>query len=533
MSSVTLGMTTKGINSTSRQMSAGVTLDCKMKDPVCGLHSPILKVKGLDKAYNNYNFAIWRGRYYWVDEILFLTNDIQEVHMHLDPLATFKGAIDDTNAFVLFADEAHKNHYCDDFRWSPELDAVNYEREWEFDVMSNIYASQGCIIMRYMDCSQPDPNGGATDPGGGVKTIALTNAHFAQMLDDLNGSISGATADQLAAFFGGQGSWRENIFSCIWVPFNYDSLPGTETTAIRIGGVPLLTTRKKYLDPILYSRLPFSLPITLTWNDFDNYPFLKNPRWTTLQFITPFGYTDIKIDDLTEQTTMYVNSEVCVTTGDVVIKLVDHKDNSGEVYAVHAGNVAIDMMSQLGTGRGSAAGDVTATLNMAKLGISIGAAIMGGGTSVTEGTITTNTNTLNSTPSLLGTSIATRDTSTENAYVTTKSIPSGINPVHSLPSKQSGATSGNIGGNSGCSALLMPTAGKGYLIRKTLRPAYLGSYLGFCGEYGFPANRYMRLGDVEGYLKCSGAFIRDVPGATPADIVTINSFLNNGIVIEP
>ena len=175
MSSVTIGMTTKGINSTSRVMSGGVSLDCRLKEP-CGLHDPVFIVKGLSKSYNNYNFCTWRGRYYWVNEIVFLTNDIQEVHCSLDPLATFKGAIDEATAFVQFS-STNQNEWADDPRFTPEKE----DPDWSYakKYTPSFFNTDGYVVLRVMDCLAD----------GGVKTWATSIGNFKNMFPFLEEMI--------------------------------------------------------------------------------------------------------------------------------------------------------------------------------------------------------------------------------------------------------------------------------------------------------------------------------------------------------
>lgn len=514
MSSVTLGMTTKGINSTSRQMSAGVTLDCKLKDPVCGLHSPVFKVKGLSKAYNNYNYCLWRDRYYWVDEILFLTNDIQEVHCHLDPLATFKGAIDDTQAFVQYADVGHWNKWCDDPRINPEFEDPAFSKDFYIDVIPDITPT-GFIVMSYMDCGLY----GASS-NGGVRTVVMTPTDFYNMLDNLYSLLNGKAIDEIYSYLGGCGAWRDNIISCRYVPFF--NFGGTPVTSITIGGIQC-TVNAQMISPIVTKNGTGS--ISLDWSDFDTRPYLKNSRWTTLQFVTPFGYTEIPIDSLVGQGYVYVYSTVVKTTGDIIIKLCEEINGNGQVYAMHSGNVGVDLMTQLGSGHGfrqavQSAMGVGAQVAMAAAtaGMSVGGAMMtqnmvdsgmlGGGSS----------------------SIAGHEMASANVRQTTMS--SGINALSSMGApRQASVASGSISANI---AMLFNNAqyGRGQWVRKTYRQFDLGAYDDFCNEFGYPCNKYLTLSSISGYCKCSGAFIRNIPGATPADISTINSFLNNGIVLE-
>lgn len=515
MSSVTLGMTTKGINSTSRQISGGVTVDAKLKDPVCGLHSPVFKVKGLSKTYNNYNFCIWRGRYYWVDEILFLTNDIQEVHCHLDALATFKGAIDDTYAYVQYGDAANWNKFIDDIRISPELEEPAWCDTQMFKIV-DMFDETGVIVMRYMDCGQ----------GGGVKTISMTPSAFFGMLDDLYALINSSTVSECFGYIGGCGSWRDNILSCVWVPFK---LQTTGYSQIRLGGVTC-NVNCYYIQNAI-SVYAYDKSIDIDWSVFNDWPFAKTSRWTSCQFITPFGYADIPIDLLRNQSKIYYRMAVDYTAGDISIKISERTNGDGYCYASFGGNVAIDMMGTLGTGHGWREGFASSLKAGAEFSTALLSSVLGGAGAVQMAD--------NNVVKAMSTGLKTGDwDSLGNAYdkltaTRNQALTSGINSIaQSLPTGVGHSNaSGSIGGGAARLWLTSPI-GNCLFIMKSFRPLLKNSYDDFCDMYGYPVNYYLQLSSVTGFCKCSGAFVRDIPGATPADISTINSFLNSGIVLE-
>lgn len=508
MSSVTIGMTSKGINSTSRVMSGGVSLDCRLKEP-CGLHSPVFRVKGLSKSYNNYNYCTWRGMYYWVDEIVFLTNDIQEVHCHLDPLATYKGAIDDTYAYVQYGDAANWNKYIDDPRISPEREYSVYTLEDEHRVIP-YYSDTGTVVMTFMDCGN----------GGGFKTVAMLPSTFLLMLDDLYSLFSSATVEEIYAYMGGCGSWRDNIMSCIWVPFDYSSIPGSGDTGVRLGGVYMAIT-VKYLVPNYI--VPGTGSWALNWADFDTYPFLRNERWTSLQVVTPIGYSAIPIDTLVNQSTLYIKSALDITSGDFHVKFSESADGDGQVYACFSGNVALDLMKVLGTGHGFGQATASAMGFAARLGISAATAGISMGNSAMNSVQQMSS-------SLTGGARLEKD---EINYAMQRgAVSSGISALSSIPSvKQASCASGSIGG--GPSALhLTSTKGNAFLVRKTFGTNDISHYINMCNKYGYPCNAYLKLGSISGYCQCAGAFIDNIPGATLDEISTINSYLNAGIIIE-
>ena len=118
------GFTDKRINSTKQTFTASKTLDVKLKDP-CSMRAPVFRVKGLTKSVL-YNYMQWENKYYWIDDIVYKTFDIQEVYCHLDTLATFRSHILDerNNFFVKYTSkQSWWNKECDDPRFNPQVES--------------------------------------------------------------------------------------------------------------------------------------------------------------------------------------------------------------------------------------------------------------------------------------------------------------------------------------------------------------------------------------------------------------------------
>ena len=82
MPTLQIGSISKKINSTKQTFTSSYSYDCKLKDD-CSMQSPVFLVQNLTKG-NLYNFAKFEGRYYYVDDIIYRTDDIQEVHEQMD-----------------------------------------------------------------------------------------------------------------------------------------------------------------------------------------------------------------------------------------------------------------------------------------------------------------------------------------------------------------------------------------------------------------------------------------------------------------
>ena len=237
MPTITIGVTGKKINSTSRVMTDSVQLSCKLK-AACSMQVPVFVVQGLTKG-KLYNFCEFEGRYYWIDDIVYKTNLIQEVHCHIDTLATFVNDIRDTHALVIYGDKGNKSN-VDDGRFSPELILDKFTGE--VDMFGIRPSKEGFVAMTFTQTSSVDflTNNTAVT-GCGIHTAMLSMADFKTCIADLNNfNVTGGIIEIAQAFaraFAG-GTLLDNILRVIWLPFDLSDLVaklGIGTSGYRYG----------------------------------------------------------------------------------------------------------------------------------------------------------------------------------------------------------------------------------------------------------------------------------------------------------
>lgn len=87
----------KEANSTKRPDVSGTVVNCVLKENVSVVH-PVFILQSTNTAIN---YISWGVRYYFVDDIVFLTNDMIEVHCSIDVLATYKDDIGSSSQYVI------------------------------------------------------------------------------------------------------------------------------------------------------------------------------------------------------------------------------------------------------------------------------------------------------------------------------------------------------------------------------------------------------------------------------------------------
>lgn len=102
--------TTKRENSTATPVSQPgmfsqhIQYEVKLKQPTSVLNPSFIISMG---GHDGQNFIWAFGRYYWVTEIVSLANNLWEVRCKIDPLGSYRGHIQNTQAFVLYDSTAN------------------------------------------------------------------------------------------------------------------------------------------------------------------------------------------------------------------------------------------------------------------------------------------------------------------------------------------------------------------------------------------------------------------------------------------
>ena len=184
MPTITIGTTTKRLNSTSQSFS-GTQLSCKLKNPT-SIHDPVFEVQGLTDGAM-YNYASWGSRYYWVDDVIQITNTISEVHCRLDPLATYKSAITASSALVIYGDSTNWSKLIDDTRLQPEM-RYSTQTIGNANMFGLTPNSEGCVAMTFTSTTSVDwITQASTLAGTGVHTAIMSVAEMRKCIGDRSG----------------------------------------------------------------------------------------------------------------------------------------------------------------------------------------------------------------------------------------------------------------------------------------------------------------------------------------------------------
>lgn len=292
----------KRINSTKRPTGTGTVLNCKLKRPT-SMDNPILVLKGWS---NQFNYALFEGKYYYINDVTIISYELAEISLVEDVLATYKDEIGNTTAFVEYSSSAYSVNLPDTRISTGNI--VNHP-----SVFQNVFDDgDGSIVIRVVS----DDLDALVGLSG---AYAINSAGAGGIVDALydNTIIQDLSTILMSPY--------DAIISAHWVPFAIQGNSGyvylgKEQTGV--GGVAMGPSMN--IAPTTYS-----LDIPWFYEDFRDFA-----PYSFYELYLPF-YGTVELDPLKMQ-------------GNVQIQVDVTKDGlSGEVcYMVHCGTYVEQFIAQ-------------------------------------------------------------------------------------------------------------------------------------------------------------------------------------------
>ena len=342
MASVSFGTFSKRKNSTKQPVSLSDQRTVALKEN-CSQDNPTFIVTGNNF---NYNYCIWDGRYYFIDDIISIHNNLMEVHCVMDVLATYKTEILNTVAYVLY-----------DTVSNTELP----DNRLPIKTTKTVQASTAaCPLV-------PDAGGtyilSITGAHGSTGVYKCTQSEVAALIDDLNDiydnlfdyeqqhpapafptppfsveEILGYWTEWAQWLWGsikypitqlfGSGNIPENIRECRYLPFNIGTTAGT--THIYLGTFETQQDLAKLVTDTVVRSQTVSIP----WqaNDFRR----RSPYTDVYLYIPYIGMVRLSSENLAGQSSITVDYAISVRDGSVVCTV----SSGSEVLGQYPGNVS-------------------------------------------------------------------------------------------------------------------------------------------------------------------------------------------------
>ena len=270
----------KRINSTKRP-TGGQTINVVLKSPTSVI-KPTFRLTGFNTAWN---YIQWGSRYYFVDNITILTNDIAEYDCSLDVLATYKDTIGSSSQYVSRANSAYNLGIIDS---KYPTYAATHVTEKTFANLHSSFTNGGSFVIGVSN--------GENVESAGVTYYTLNNVTMARLLNVLFMGTWLTASDITVELQKELCNPMQYIDSIKWYPFDIanSNLIGLGTGEIKFGywgsGItaPVINAND--------SVCPFAEEITL-----DSHPqiargtYLNGAPFTQMSLLC-YGFGQIPID---------------------------------------------------------------------------------------------------------------------------------------------------------------------------------------------------------------------------------------------
>ena len=441
----------------------------------------------------DYNYAKYKDNYYFVKDKVSKNNDLWEVTLELDPLATCKSEILNSTQFVAYSSSAN-NIWLPDNRIASQENIIVTKQS----ALVPLFSLTGCYILTVIG------KNGCESFNVNSATLMSICADLAQWVDDIqdlieqiqNMDMSGADAwtainnlgelahDIALALVktGFLGNSREDalncIRSCVWLPFD-STLVGGATDSIYLGKYPTGKTGLLITNIPKYSSVNVSIP----WHFNDFRRATNEDLYLYLPFI---GNVPLSASSLTNESSLTIDYSYCI--------------DGSLTYEVKAGNQII------GTYGGNVAGSMPIGTSQTEGLGKIFSSLLGG----IQKQLTT------------GLQIASGNLGALSNYSYASKALSAYNAINTVMTTHNGAVGGltcaagaGLDKSITCFSVAHPT---------NIEPSALAATM------GRPLQQPTLLGTLSGYCQCINAHVAVEMDAPIID--EIDAYLNSGFYIE-
>ena len=306
-------MGSKRRNSTKQPLISGTVKTCNLKED-CSILNPVLIIAGNNFSYD-YAYISDFGRYYFVTDVISKANNLTEIRLTVDVLASFKTTIGATKAFIAYASNNYNAFIVD-----PRAQ-VNTVKLVQTDESGLIFTDTGHYIVSVFNKF-------------GHKALGLCSAYYCDDYDlPQLASFIASNNTAINQFF--NGNLTSGISSIIWVPYTIpaDYLDNASKFAIgdvqdsSVWTVDEVTSYARYTDTV-----------NLQWNMVHPNDFRRSDPFSKgLMYLPGVGNVEVNLTDFTGSNYITVRYVIELLTGDISYFL---ENSAGKVIQSYFTNVA-------------------------------------------------------------------------------------------------------------------------------------------------------------------------------------------------
>ena len=313
-------------NSTAQPGGAAKTVNAELKSNT-SLINPVFVLSGT--INDSYNYISAFGRYYFINDKTAVSNGLIELSCSCDFLATFKSAIQETSAYVVF--DTASNTTVPDSRLNVKSTAVSKVNTGS---LRDDTSAAGVCVCTLLSSNQV---GSYVIPVGNSSRLMpdWNDAYKDYMDKDDPFSAAGAFIKALC-YLGDKAT--EYIKALKFIPFNVTG--DTLVSPLKIGSYSLDIGGHKLTD----RNITKSSTIAIPWQFSD---WRNNTPYTDLHAYIPFiGHVSLPTTQLIGCSSLVFQSSLDPVTGDLVVTVSGSASDggAGPVVGMYSANTASDMM---------------------------------------------------------------------------------------------------------------------------------------------------------------------------------------------
>lgn len=311
------------------QPSGGVEIDVKLKENTSLMNPVFIITKNISEPIR-YIYWVDTLRYYFVSDVISVTNTIIEVHCAVDVLATYKTYIGQSSQYVLRSASAVDDTLIDNYYpFKAEVQTTFASSSETFDFVTDL--TQGRYVLGVIG------KGTNAGMGGAVTYYVLNDSQMRKLnqflLDDIDLEIDDISEGLAKAIC----NPTQYIVSCMWYPFITPPISASTSSKIEVGWWELEEAGADfgllYKDCLWEKDLSFRIPkhpLTATRGRWLN----SSPYTKLVLNCSAFGCIEIDPKIYVDDTWLSIRISVdCITgTGHLVIY---EEDNIGALSGVY------------------------------------------------------------------------------------------------------------------------------------------------------------------------------------------------------
>lgn len=334
-------------NSTKQPTTARATLSVTLKAPTSVLN-PVFVVTGFDLSDN---YVQWGIRYYFIDDIVIVHNNVAEYHCSTDVLATFKTAIGTSSQYILRSASSYNGAIVDSMYPTMQLRDMQSVNPDSGTGDLFVFPNAGTFVFGI----QGQTNG---DSFGSTTYYCFDVYHAADLMDEIfnisNAEYDANDVETLSGIpeevYKSMINPQQYITSCMFLPFTYESIGSTSTGHIKLGWYDF--TSEALIFDTSFDALP-SIAATFT---LPKHPqasrgsYMNGDPYTDyeLQF-QPFGVIPIPADMVVGVTSIYCKVICDVITGNATLNVYAGTSDAGQLLTSRSAKVGVDVAISGGT----------------------------------------------------------------------------------------------------------------------------------------------------------------------------------------